>query len=212
MEISPQLLSEMEDMRRRARRTMLLLKPLSAIAGLWRRLRGALIPVPATRPAPAAAPSPIDVRRTETATRHQVHNRRHAVRLLLPQGVEPIEVSGKPASVAAFRVGSTLVTCTARRLRHLVEVLRPPSRSTALRDERYTVGGLPARHVLFRMPASRFAPSTEPRFLALHVVQTFRALYVFLYRFTGTVDPREEAAIRAAVESFRAEEDGRRPG
>ena len=214
VELSPELLAEMEEMRRRARRTLLLLRPVSWLAGGWRRLRS-LLRRPQKPKAVAkkddSAPV-IDVRRTESATRHQIFNRRHAVRMLLPQGVEPLEVSGKPASVTSFRAGETIVTCTARRLRHLSEVLRPPSLSTVERDRSYLVGGLPARHLLFRMPASRFVASTEPRFLALHVVQTHRALYVFLYRYETAIDPWEEAAIEAAVASFRAEDAGRRTG
>ncbi|MEM6793503.1 MAG: hypothetical protein AAF725_05945 [Acidobacteriota bacterium] len=215
VEISPELLAEMEDIRRRARRNLLILRPISWLASGWRRARQLLATASGGRRRedlqPVVAGSPISVRPTETATRHQVSNRRHSVRLLLPQGVEPIAVSGKPASVFSFRSGALVVTCTARRLRHLGEVLRPPSRSTVERDERYTAGELPARHLLFRMPASRFTPSQEARFLALHVVQTFRALYVFLYRFEREASADDEAAIRAAVESFRAEEDGRRP-
>ncbi|MEM8932988.1 MAG: hypothetical protein AAGE94_17515, partial [Acidobacteriota bacterium] len=199
--LSAEVQKEMEELRRKAGWTMAVLTPVSWVARAWRRLHA---PV-RRRPSPPPRVL-VEVALTETATRHQVLNRRHGVRMLLPHGVEPLTVSGKPASVCAFRCGGTAVTCTARRLRHLPDVLRPPTRSKVVRDEKTQIGGLLARHVLFELPQSRLQPTIEPRFLALHVIQTFRALYVFLYRFTGALDPRVEEAIRTSVRSFRLDD------
>ena len=211
LEISPELLEEMDQMRRRARLSMWVLRPLSLFARGWRRSREMWNRLTGPAREQHAPSSPITVERTPTATRHEVVNRRHGVRLLLPEGVEPLEVSGKPASVFAFRARGTVVTCTARRLRYLWEVLKPPGRSKTLRDERYRVGPLRARSLFFELPASRFATRPDLRYLGLHVLQTYRALYVFLYRFTGEVDEEAEHLIRTAVESFR-EEKGARSG
>ena len=106
------------------------------------------------------------------------------------------------------------VICTARRLRYLWEVMKPPARAETLRDERYRVGPLEARHLFFELPPSRFAANPEVRYLGLHVLQTYRSLYVFLYRFTGKIDEQAEDLIRDAVDSFRERAEaltGRRP-
>ena len=205
--LSPELQTEMEQMRRRARFMFFVVRPASWLAQAWRRL----YELSFFRLAPKKAPeptrrSPVSVERTATATRHEVRNHRHGVRMLLPAGVEPLEVSGKPATVFAFRCGETAVVCTARRLRHLWEVLKPPALSKVLRQEKFKIGPLLARHVLFELPPSRFSPGPDHRYLALHVVQTYRALYVYLYRFTGSIEPSVEKLIRTAVESFREDE------
>jgi hypothetical protein len=203
-EISPEVHAEMERLRQRARLTMFWLRPLSKMADLWRRTRELLDQVahrlrgapPEAEPAPGE--SPVAVMRTETASRQWLTNTRHGVRLLLPAGVDPLPVSGKPAAVFAFQVGSTLVSCTARRRRALREVLRKPSRAAILRDEKFQVQRLPARHLLFEESARSQA---EPAHVALYVVQTGWALYVFLYRMK-TLDPEVESLIRTAVGSF----------
>ncbi len=205
--LSPELQAEMEQMRRRARFMFFVVRPISWLARAWRRLYELSFLRLAPKPAPEPERrSPVSIERTATATRHEVRNFRHGVRILLPAGVEPLEVSGKPATVFSFRCGDTAVMCTARRLRHLWEVLRPPALSKVLRHEKYKVGPLLARHVLFELPPSRFAPGPDQRYLALHVVQTYRALYVFLYRFKGKIQPEVEELIRTAVSSFREDE------
>ena len=96
------------------------------------------------------------------------------------------------------------MTCTARRRWKIAEVLRPPGRSRVVCDERYdTRSGLQARHLLFELPARYMAGTADPSFLALHVVETPVALYVFLYRFTRGIVPAVDEAVRATVRSFR---------
>lgn len=202
--LSSDIMEQMEQMRRRARFMFFVVKPVAWLASGWRRLQRLGL----RRPAPARAPRPpqvVVVKPTESARRHQLLNRRHGVRLLLPPGVEPLSVSGKPATVFAFQCGGIKVSCTARRLRNLWEVLKPPALSKTLRDEKYKIGPLLARHVCFKLPPSRFAPGPEHRYLSLHVVQTYRALYVFLYRFSGAMENDVELLIRNAVSSFREE-------
>lgn len=216
LRLSPDLLAEMEEMRRRSRMTILVLRPLSLLARGWRRGKELLYRalLGGRRPALPRGVSPVVVQPTASQTRQEAVNRRHGVRLILPVGVDLLAVSGKPASVFAFKVGDTRVTCTARRLRYLWEVMKPPARSKILRDERYRVGPLPARHLFFELPASRFSLDPEVRYLGLHVLQTYRALYVFLYRFTGQVEEDVEEKIRTTVESFREQAEalaGRRP-
>lgn len=204
LRISPELLADMKQMRRRTRMTVWVLRPLSLLARGWRRGKEGLYRLlGGGRRSHPRGESPVTVRRTATQTRHQVVNERHGVRVILPMGAEPIQVSGKPASVFAFKVGETRVSCTARRLRYLWEVMKPPARAETLRDERYRVGPLAARHLFFELPPSRFAADPEVRYLGLHVLQTYRSLYVFLYRFTGEIDEHAETIIREAVGSFR---------
>lgn len=207
--LSADIMEQMEQMRRRARFMFWVVRPLSFVAGAARRLYELSFFRLGPKEKPAPSRNVVSIERTATATRHEVRNLRHGVRLLLPAGVEPVKVSGKPATVFAFQCGGLQVSCTARRLRHLWEVLRPPALSKTRRDEKYEVGGLLARHVLFELPPSRFRPGPAPRFLALHVVQTYRALYVFLYRFEGELDSEIEERIRTTVSSFR--EDGPAP-
>ena len=213
-EISAEVRREMEHLQRRARYTMMWLKPITAVAGSWERVR--LIGRRAgrwlrgeKRQAEAPAPeSPISVVQTETATRHWISNHRHGVRLLLPAGTEPLPVSGKPAAVFAFQASGLSVTCNARRRRTLREVLRKPSRARILRDEKYSIGPLPARHLLFEQDGR--GPG-ETSWLALHVVQTQWALYVFLYRMSGQLDAVGEELVRAALKTFQVFEPKLRP-
>lgn len=204
-EISAEMRAEMEAMRRRARLTMFWLKPVTALAGWWERLR--LVGRPALE-APPPSDSPISVVRTETATRHWVSNNRHGVRMLLPMGADPLPVSGKPAMVFAFQAGELSVTCNARRRRALREVLRKPSRARILRDEKYSIGPLPARHLLFEQDGRQ---PGELSWLALHVVQTGWALYVFIYRMSGRIDTEAEAVVRATLKSFEVFQSKIRP-
>lgn len=212
-EISEETRREMELLRRRARFTMFWLRPLTALAGSWEKAR--LYSRRASRwlrgqneATPAVPTDPVSVVSTETATRHWISNQRHGVRMLLPSGIDPLPVSGKPAAVFAFQAGSLAVTCTARRRRTLREVLRKPSRACILRDEKYTIGSLPARHLLFQQEGRQ---PGETGWLALHVVETKWALYVFLYRMAGTIDHEGEALVRAALKSFQIFESKLRP-
>ena len=56
------------------------------------------------------------------------------------------------------------------------------------------------------LPPRYMAGTTDPSFLALHVIETPIALYVFLYRFTREIDPAVDEAIRSTVASFRLTE------
>lgn len=207
-ELSSEMRQEMELLRRRARFTMLWLKPITTAAVSWERLRRWLRRQPAEPVAGPLPDSPISVVRTETATRHWVSNHRHGVRMLLPMGADPLPVSGKPAAVFAFQAGDLAVTCTARRRRTLREVLRKPSRARILRDEKYSIGPLPARHLLFEQDGRQ---PGETSWLALHVVQTEWALYVFLYRMNGSIDSEAEAVIRATIRTFQIFQSKLRP-
>ncbi len=205
-EISAEVRRDMEHLRRRARFTMLYLKPITALAQSWEKVRrtgqraGHWLRGRQQVKEPPCSGSRVSVVATETATRHWVSNNRHGVRMLLPTGVDPLPVSGKPAAVFAFQAGNLTVNCTARRRRTLREVLRKPSRAAILRDERYSIGGLPARHLLFEQDGRSAA---ETSWLALHVVQTDWALYVFLYRMNGELDAEGEALVRDALKSFQ---------
>jgi hypothetical protein len=130
------------------------------------------------------------------------------VRMLLPMGADPLPVSGKPAMVFAFQAGELSVTCNARRRRALREVLRKPSRARILRDEKYSIGPLPARHLLFEQDGRQ---PGEQSWLALHVVQTGWALYVFIYRMSGRIDAEAEAVVRATLKSFEVFQSKIRP-
>jgi hypothetical protein len=204
-EMSAEMRREMEAMRRRARFTMFWLKPLTALAGWWEKLR---LAGRRAEEAPPPSDAAISVVRTETATRHWVSNHRHGVRMLLPMGADPLPVSGKPAMVFAFQAGELSVTCNARRRRALREVLRKPSRARILRDEKYSIGPLPARHLLFEQDGRQ---PGEQSWLALHVVQTGWALYVFIYRMSGRIDAEAEAVVRATLKSFEVFQSKIRP-
>lgn len=213
IELPAELLGEMERLRKKAQRTMFWIRPLGALARWWRRLREAL--TPASRAEPGEPESHISLALTQTASRHTMLNERHGVMIILPHGVEALPTSGKPSAVFSFQAGQQTVRCTARRLRHLSEALRPPGPAEVMHDETFFVGKqegpraeLPARHLRYRL-TSRHARERGP-FLDLQVVQTYRALYVFHHRF-AQLDPESEAAIRAAVRSFHVlDESGRR--
>ena len=203
MELSPELLAEVELMRRRARLKLRLLRPVSWIARAWRRLREA-----GSRRDLEAGPSP-GQGSVETAVPRSPYRRdgrdlvndRHGCRITLAAGARPVALLGKPASVFAFEAGDVRVTCTARRLRNVREVLRKPSRSRVIHDTEVTVGGLPGRHLVYELAPSH--GSRERGHLALSVIQTDRAFYVFVYRFSEPLDKDIESVIRATVESFR---------
>lgn len=205
--IPPELLAEVRRMRQRMRIRMLLIKPLSWLATAWRAVREAAYHLRGmfsreASPVPdAGSPLPVNYRQEG----ERLINDRHGCSIQLPAGAVPSGGSRKPASVFAFRIEGTHVTCTGRRLSKIGEVLRQPSRSNKVRDERYEVGGLRARHLLFEMP-HRFSPQAPsgPTYLGLHVIQTSNAaLYVFLYRLSSLPQDAVERAIREAVESFR---------
>ena len=206
--LSADIMEQMEQMRRRARFMSWVVRPVSLVATAWRKAHRLSYFRLGSKARRTSSRNMVAIERTATATRHEIRNLRHRVRMLLPAGVEPVKVSGKPATVFAFQCGGLQVVCTARRLRHLWEVLRPPSLSKTLRDETYEIAGLLARHVLFELPPSKLLPGPDARYLALHVVQTYRALYVFLYRFDGELDAEIEERIRLAVSSFREDKKG----
>ncbi|MEM7584273.1 MAG: hypothetical protein AAF560_12870 [Acidobacteriota bacterium] len=206
-EIPPEVLAEAERRRKRVRWTIYVLRPLSWLARSWRSLLQALAPsrkpvvTPPLELAPVGEPS-----RVESSdiieVRHLI-NERHRCRIRLAIGGETQSGSAKPASVFAFQIAETAVTCTARRRSRIREVLQQPSNSKVLRDEKYQIGGLKARHILFELPPLFLAGTTGPSYLGLHVVQTELALYVFLYRFQTKVLKEVERAIRSTVGSFR---------
>lgn len=201
-QITPDLLAELETMRRRAHLRFLLLRPVSWLARSWRWTRERLAPRPVHR-----KPKPwLDAGGQAMAGGDcgELVNERHRSRITPATGLVPQPVSGKPALVYSFRAGSVPVTCTARRRWRIADVLRPPGSAEVLRDEKYRLRSeLAARHLLFKLPPRYTAGTTDPSFLGLHVVETRQALYVFLYRFTKQVEPEIEDAIRQTVMSFR---------
>ncbi|MDA8019366.1 MAG: hypothetical protein MPN21_18140 [Thermoanaerobaculia bacterium] len=200
VELPPELAAEMERIRKGARRTLLWMRPLGQVAGMWRKGKE-LVMGPGERPEPGEPESRISVALTSTQTRHQVLNERHGVMIILPQGVDALKTSGKPSAVFAFRVGDLTILCTARRLRHLDEALRPPGRAELLHDEVFEIDELPSRHLRFRLLSRSGRERGEH--LDLIVVQSYRALYVFHYRFGHDLSEDTQATIRAAVRSFR---------
>ncbi len=138
--------------------------------------------------------------------RHLI-NERHCCRIRLAVGGETKARLSKPAAVFAFQIGPTAVTCTARRRSRIEEVLQQPAGSQLLRDEKYRIGDLEARHVLYQLPPFYLAGTPGPSFLGLHVVQTDWALYVFLYRFPERILKEVDRSIRATVASFRIVDD-----
>lgn len=208
VELPPELAAEMERIRKSAQRTLLWMRPLGTMAGMWRKSRE-LVKGPGERPEPGEPESRVEVALTSTQTRHQMLNQRHGVMIILPQGVDALKMSGKPSAVFTFRAGGLTVRCTARRLRHLQEAIRPPGRAELLHDENFEVRDLPARHLRFRLLSRSGRERGEH--LDLVVVQSYRALYVFHYRFGQDLTPEAEAAIRTTVQSFRVlDESGRR--
>ncbi len=216
IEIPPEVLAEMERRRKRTKLTLLLMRPLSWLARMWRRTyeapehlrraarrrRGA---PRRSRGAPQRSRDAVLNRHDSSAVIEVCHliNERHRCRIRLAVGGKAKPGSLKPASVFAFQIGPTSVTCTARRRSRIEEALQQPSRSKVLRDERYLIGSLKARHIVFQLPPYYLAGAPGPSFLGLHVVQTDWALYVFLYRFPKEILKEVEQAIRATVASFR---------
>lgn len=198
--LPPEILAEMKRMRRRLRVTHRLLRPVSWLARTWRRFREAT-----ARRTPPAAPVPLPARRHDNVRIESavLLNDRHRCRITLAAGARPTTVSTKPSSVFAFQVGEVTVTCTARRRSKIDEVLRRPNRSRVLKDENYAVGGLPARHVVFELPPSFVAGSQEPIYLAVYVIQTDKALYVFVHRSRKPLPEAVARTLRATVDSFR---------
>jgi len=205
IEFSPELLAEMKRMRRQVQLTYRLLRPVSWIARTWRRIYEASSRFGSRELAGAArrtAEPPAAPANFRIAGRSLI-NDRHRCRISLVEGARPLSVSSKPASVFGFRIGETQVTCTARRLSKIDEVLRAPSHSRVLRDEKYPLAGLSARHLLFELPPGFVAGARDPSFLGLYIIQTEKALYVFLYRSRSQLAPAAEQAIRNTVDSFR---------
>lgn len=197
--LTPALKAELEVLRRRVYLRLLFLRPLSWLAHGWRSSRERLSPRPSVRP-PAAPEAP---RHAASGSGDVCRNARHFCQIALAPGVRSRPVSGRPAAVFAFDVGGTPVTCTARRRWKIDDVLRPPSRSEVLRDEKYrTESGLAARHVLFKLPPRYLAESHDPSYLGLHVVETGVALYVFLYRFLREFRANVDQAVRLTAASF----------
>lgn len=204
IEIPPEVLAEMERRRRRVRMTLLLLRPLTWLARTLRRPSPAPQPLKLAEPTVAEdGPEPFYGESSDIIEVRHLINERHRCRIRLAVGGESHGGSGKPASVFAFQFGDTSVTCTARPRSRIEEVLQQPSRSRVLRDEKYLVGGLKARHVIFELPPRYLAGNPGPSYLGLHVVQTEVALYVFLYRFPERIVKEVERAIRSTVASFR---------
>ncbi|MCP3962828.1 MAG: hypothetical protein GY719_33740 [bacterium] len=207
-EIPAEVLTEMERRRRRVRLRLTLLKPVSWLARAWRKAREAPARARRERRVEGASPSLPDAgfSRHESSdiieVRHLI-NERHRCRIRLAVGGEAKSGSTKPASVFAFQIGETPITCTARPRARITEVLQQPSRSKILRDEKYLIGGLQARHVVYELPPYYLAGTSGPSYLGLHVVQTEVALYVFLYRFPRKILKEVERAILATVRSFR---------
>ena len=206
IEIPPEVLEVMERRRRRVRFTVFLLRPLSWLAR-WTR-RATIAPRPSRQPPtelPKLEDGTVSLRQDSSdiiEVRHLI-NERHRCRIRLAVGGEIYSGSSKPASVFAFQFGDTSVTCTARPRSRIEDVLQQPSRSRILRDEKFLIGGLKARHVVFELPPKYLAGTTGSSFLGLHVVQTEAALYVFLYRFPERINKEVERAIRSTVSSFR---------
>ncbi|MCP4658870.1 MAG: hypothetical protein GY856_25950 [bacterium] len=206
LELPPELLAEMERMRRRVQLNVRLLRPVSWIARTWRRVYEASSRLGRPRDLGATVRRPAEPPAAPPNFRLEgriLVNDRHHCRMTLVEGAQPLSVSGKPASVFGFRIGETQVTCTARRLSKIDEVLRAPSRSRVSRDETYPVAGLSARYLLFELPPGFVAGSKDPSFLGLYIIQTVKALYVFLYRYRSPLGTAAEQAIRNTVDSFR---------
>lgn len=203
--LPPEIVEELRQMRRRVRLTFRLLRPVSWLARTWRRLREAA----SARGGAASVPAPPQVEpaapfRVESAV---LLNDRHRCRLTLAEGTRPTVVSTKPSAVFAFEIAGVTVTCTARRLSKIDEVLRKPSRSRVLHDHKYLVGGCPARRLVFELPPSFVAGAQHPSYLTVYVIRAERALYVFLYRTPQPLPSAVEQAVRATVDSFRLLDD-----
>jgi hypothetical protein len=207
-QITPDILAELETLRRRARLRMLLLRPVSWLAWSWRWVRERLAWRSAVHRSGAYLPltggfEPL----TDAGVGAELFNDRHRSWITPAPGLVPQPTSGKPALVWSFRAGRLPVTCTSRRRWKIADVLRPPRGAEVLRDEKYRLlSGLAARHLLFELPARYMAGTTDPSYLGLHVVDTRQALYVFLYRSAKPVEPDVEDAVRQTVMSFHLDE------
>ena len=201
VDLPPELIAEMERMRRRVRMTMMILKPVSWVARGWRKAYEASFKLTGQGG------------RTEPAVEQglRVHHRfdgeclindRHGCQIALPAEARPLPGSRKPSSVFAFRIGDLNVTCTARHLSKIDEVLRQPGGSKLLRDEMFHASGHRARHFLFELSSRYVAGAEDPSFLGMYVVQTPQGLYVFLYRYSHPPIETLEHKIRRIVESF----------
>ncbi len=201
--LSPELRAEMEEMRRRADQRLRLLRPLARIAGWWGRRKGRAMPV--LEGSRGSGGSDIGSTRADPdgGFGRVLRSERHSCEITLAKGATARRVSGRPAAVFAFQVGSIAVSCTARPPGKVADILRPPSRAEILRDEKLSVGRLQARALLFKLPPSYLAGSKDPSHLGLHVVQTPPALYVFLFRYSSQIDHEADRIIRTTVESFR---------
>lgn len=200
VELPPELLAKMERLRRRRHLKLRLLQPISWLARAWRQGRELLAErSDSPRPEPPLRPT-FDTEMLADGRRRLV-NARHRCAIVLEKGMESITVSSKPSAVFAFLLGEIQVSCTARRLRWTDEVLRRPSRSTVLRDDKLRIGDLRARRLRFKL-----APSpgrSTPSYLHLDVLQTPNALYVFLARLSAPAPAAVEESIRRVIESFR---------
>ena len=176
-----------------------LLRPLAWLARGWRRWAGeASSPLFPTREGDELP------KREQPGGPRRLRSRRHGIEIELAPGMVAQEVSGRPASVFAVRVGEILVTCTSRRLEKVPEVLQRPHRSQILIDTPSRIHGLRSRHVLFELPPLYLAGRPDPSYLGLHVVEMPKALYVFLYRSPTPPDRETLDAIGRLVGSFRA--------
>lgn len=206
LEIPTQVLLEMQRTRRRIRLTLMVLRPVSWLARRWRQLSEAFdrfgreVRVRRQLERMTAVTGRTPTYRVEGSA---LINDRHRCRIELPAGVRPALASSKPASVFAFEARGVHVTCTARRLEAIKEVLRRPDQSKVTADRKYRVAGRKARHLLFRLPAGFRADVPGTSYLGLSIVQTEQAFYVFLYRYAREPIAAVEAAIRATVASFR---------
>ncbi len=205
-EIPPELRAEMERMRRRARILLLLLKPVSWLARSWRRLyeTSFWLRAPLKPPTVVGNSHPVQ---NSLPPNYRILGRdlvsdRHGCRITLTEAAEPVSGSRKPSSVFAFKIDSVHVTCTARRLSKIDEVLRAPSGARLLSDDSFLVGDLRARSFLFELPARFVAGGNAPSYLGMSILQTAQALYVFLYRHTTRPSEHTIAGIRATVASF----------
>lgn len=201
--LSPELRAEMEEMRRRTDQRLRLLRPIAWIASWWSRRKGRSAPALEGRRGPKSAGTRIAGVDAGADTGRTLRSERHSCEVALAEGATASRVSGRPASVFAFQVRGVTVSCTARPPGKVADILRPPSRAEILRDEKFGVGRLQARALLFKLPPSYLVGSKDPSHLGLHVIQTPPALYVFLFRFPREIDSEADRIIRTTVESFR---------
>lgn len=199
VELPAKVRDELARIRRRSRWTLRILQPLAYLARAWRGIAKRAQSI-AQSAAPRPMPRPRPGFRLESAV---LVNERHGCRITLASGLLPAAVSSKPSAVFAFKLGPTLVTCTARRLHKVEEVLKKPGRSRVHRDEKYTIADHKVRHLVFELSES--LTSDEKSYLVLYVIQTEKALYVFLYRSRRLPAAEHEALIRRTVDSFRIE-------